>query len=761
MKLIPPTIKFRGNIDNAKLYKSYSLQSYNLLASKADRGGISFLHDKILLPDGTYIMISTTADNVYKMRTGIIEITGVDEPSIKEADDFYMESGFLFHESNFSAAEVSYIPSTVRFNDFTTNTSDLLINASPSRIISDGAESWAVGCPGKKLYEITGFGGITGDPYVFTSPVPTYCFGLRDKKLVQTRCPPGIFTGKLRLMVQSIYGSNRSDYTYDEGAPMSYPYFNLRSVKIDSGVNTSGLYKDPYGQYWLITMGATIYARKMVPSEKASKALKDGSVYKKGKVDVLTGTQNLDEAYLLSTLRPKGYNIPIGSQGNTSGFNPIAYGWKFNNTGDKVSIVVMNEVNNIPTYNNNTNTATTSYGFFTKLVTVSIGFDTLTNHPYVSSAEDVQTGYHLPYQQSKIFSPVYSLSIMQCLTSGPPGNKSGDYTAPIYCFYDRDDILNIITAVNGRVQTKSTQDVQTGFPGWWDSIGSYLLMDFQEPGYREYTPSSSDTNASGLLINSMNFTGYSERATNKEYQSYRIVLNENKDNTAILIDYLNPTARYDYNVLAASSAPATNVMVRYASYYRLHSTCMVIPFDDAEAVAIGSDDYTISSGETSTEYAYATYNWWKKEYWSYHPAPNGAGWGVRWDSAVGEVLAGGRPAFWGAVSPDQPSDLQALKDKYKSDNSRSEDFYLFSSFYPEGIQIYSKSAKGAAATSAYNFDLWDLIGVTYVDPFFYNPLSIRSSFSGAVRWSMPQSIGGNHLWPTNGNTLFSTPVGWA
>jgi hypothetical protein len=74
MNLLSPSFKFKGNFKTAIDLKSYSLKQYNLLASKAEREGLSSLSRTTILQDGSLIVLNVFKQSIYNNWAGTISI---------------------------------------------------------------------------------------------------------------------------------------------------------------------------------------------------------------------------------------------------------------------------------------------------------------------------------------------------------------------------------------------------------------------------------------------------------------------------------------------------------------------------------------------------------------------------------------------------------------------------------------------------------------------------------------------------------------
>jgi len=263
----------------------------------------------------------------------------------------YMESGLLDHLNTAPLNENTYLPSQLYYgSDIEAIRSDnaalgSLKIKSVGDLILDGenrdeGDSLAVGCSEKsktsQLTATTDFGSET-----FNSSTPIYCPLLKEKKDIQTLLPASKFSGKLRLMVQAIYGSKRDDYSMgllEDLGPLSLTKVDLKWTYNDNRALFTG---DNWRYYLLSVMSSGLWARELVPS-KAGQKLRE---YLRNNSGIPDARKRRYETYLLSTLDGSD-DLPWVQLTEDSGDaydkgTPWYYGWSWNMAGTEARAVTV------------------------------------------------------------------------------------------------------------------------------------------------------------------------------------------------------------------------------------------------------------------------------------------------------------------------------------------------------------------------------------------------------------------------------------
>jgi hypothetical protein len=399
----------------------------------------------------------------------------------------YLESGFI-DILNFAPSNINtYKPGILNFNAYvsgiSTDSKALLgIANTPfeGQGLKNGQTSKVVNC-GQKVKVIPGVG---------SSPTADFCSQLMEKKRTMEFVPPSLFSGKLRLFVQALYGSvvEEDRLQVDELS---------RTLTIDgvslnwNYVLTSGLYTAPDGNYWLIKAGNSgIYYRKIKFSSTAVtwiSALKSKrSTLTQQKIDQI-------EAYIFSGASlentEEGYIAYSSGEIPNQGL-PLAYGWKFNWDGSRATEV---RIDGDPANILNKRATT---------VHIDITFSDKLGHPLANWTIASQNVWrHYPaYQCIYIGDSLTGLS-EALLPSGPMGLWAPmDSSADVYCFYDRDELRLVHLTTYGEVPTTS-YDHDTTATSYCGPQGSYVFREKVDAGL-----TTIQTDAQGFSVASVNHT---------------------------------------------------------------------------------------------------------------------------------------------------------------------------------------------------------------------------------------------------------------
>ena len=164
------------------------------------------------------------------------------------------------------------------------------------------------------------------------------------KKLMMSMFPASLYSGKMRSFIQAQYGAKE---TTDDplrvtisGASATLEYIRANQ-SITLGLwahNSPGIYTAADGTFWLLSVSTTQFIAYPIKQDKAGKAL----------LKVYNSTAVTDRSKLEPYIFAHSF-IAI-NEGTTYAINglpggtPLAYGWKFNSTGSKASIVLHEDV---------------------------------------------------------------------------------------------------------------------------------------------------------------------------------------------------------------------------------------------------------------------------------------------------------------------------------------------------------------------------------------------------------------------------------
>lgn len=266
------------------------------------------------------------------------------------APGLYMESGILDFVNTAPLNENTYLPAQLHYS------TDIDAIRSPGAALGrlgfneiaplkldgenrDEGDSKALGCKDKKKEITISYGEITR---TFSAATPTYCPNLYFFKNVQDMLPPSMFSGKLRLLVQAIYGSKRRDYSIDPTLPSTTPLYLAHDGFTPWFSNNGSLFSAANYEYFALRMhtDGNIYARKLFPSTAGKKLRR----YLRNNPGIPAARKYQYEAYLLSTLDfdDDVKRVKIGEtgayyqKGGPFGYGP-AWNWK-GDTGYVVTI---------------------------------------------------------------------------------------------------------------------------------------------------------------------------------------------------------------------------------------------------------------------------------------------------------------------------------------------------------------------------------------------------------------------------------------
>lgn len=156
---------------------------------------------------------------------------------------------------------------------------------------------------------------------------------LERKKEIVAKVHPSIYSGKLRLFVQAVFGAAFSVFktqvlgVNDASAPAL-----LTTNGIELGYS-HGLYTADDGSYWLLHLGSKVTVRR-INLTPCGKALSQWLVQNPATDRYL---QSEFEAYILAgAIVDKGFTFTLADIPTIS---PVAYGWKFNWKGSQAKCV--------------------------------------------------------------------------------------------------------------------------------------------------------------------------------------------------------------------------------------------------------------------------------------------------------------------------------------------------------------------------------------------------------------------------------------
>lgn len=664
----------------------------------------------------------------------------------------YMESGIQDLLSFMAGEEPTYLAAKVMFTPrveaLTAKRTQYVLNATGRRVTS-GADSWsgAGGEASAKLKTISAPIGTQGNTKTFTKDVPTYFEPTKilRHKLMRDRFPPSLFTGKLQLYVQALYGSDRDDYRqsiYDRfevntgsftvwKGPEPNPEFVPQPIYVELtyGYPTTGLFTVGDGTYLMVHIGIDgVTYRKMMP---------------RGTAHVHSAEH---EAHLLADLVPSSVVNTATGEGLGAGY-PIYYGWHFNKSGHE-AMVVLGQSESIAGVRTYDFSPTTASGLRLTHYKMSLTYDREKKQLSFSIAA-VEAGLHLPTVQNKVFFPATGRNGMELLiTSGVSSlNCYAELgPTPIYCYYDEADVPVVVRVSNGSVKyvagyetgadTHNGAEGLTGSPtvttGAWYSEsfpGSYLegaskvesaKFSFGQPG--RFSPGNTTHQSTSLGPGrTVNFLFGSP--PRNVYVTY-------------LATGLGPEGLgSQYNIVIKTGESDSCVAV------------LAIPFGDASAVIAGQQKKIGGTFGGRYEYAFGNNIVLSTDWYEAFPQSP-----PLWNGVGGGTLSwGARPEFLG---PD-------VRFKTNGDNSISASLTL----YCRAGAIPLSSHTGSSVDPSEGFaarPYQSLFEPSVISsPAYGRLMRVSSSYFGAVRHdacfndSLISGFEGG--WPVGADT----PVGWA
>jgi len=268
-----------------------------------------------------------------------------------------METGFYDLYSIHPKHEGTYRPPYLHFNDdvraYQDNTNDSIIGEityAKGRFKGDDEfderSSLTFNCD-DPVASITFI--VFDEPVVYTNSTPIWCNteAFRARKVCQMLVKPSVFTGKLRLFVQALYGSARDDYYTFEEIPFIEKPLYVGDIELQynyiygsAGSGTHGIYTNEYLDYYLIHIKpSTISVRRMTPKgdgkwilQNLRRQVEKGSISDEDREKV--------EAYLLSTCEIDLHEEIFKGFEPLDGL-PIHFGWHFNWQGSQADIVLI------------------------------------------------------------------------------------------------------------------------------------------------------------------------------------------------------------------------------------------------------------------------------------------------------------------------------------------------------------------------------------------------------------------------------------
>jgi len=292
-------------------------------------------------------------------------------------------------------------------------------------------------------------------PSLYCSPA------LQTKKDAQEKVPSSMFSGKMRLFIQAVYGSVREDYERDgfnlklgSVGNTNYPPFALNR----GFTNNSWLYTSANYDYFLCTYkGASIEFRQ-IDLHPAAQSFRDILVghARFGEFDFATKI----EAYILSTgqINPTVYaTVPI--VGDVINGSPLDYGWHSTWGGEEATVVCFYA--DVP-----------NSRYLSDQHQLTVG-ETWDGDDYIFTVNNVRlqsdmvwwpwtNGLHVFY-----YDEVLQSMLPVDYPNPVPGGFTGTFDSPVYCYYALDTLtgLSELVTVNIHMDVQSRPNVNHNLTG--------------------------------------------------------------------------------------------------------------------------------------------------------------------------------------------------------------------------------------------------------------------------------------------------------
>lgn len=288
-------------------------------------------------------------------------------------------------------------------------------------VLIAGQDSKAVGCV-TKLAQVT-------DSCATTYSLGGYCdAGIIGKKDVQSKVPASMFSGKLRLLVQSIYGSTRSDYRLKNNFDLEIGDVAVSPFTFFRGfTNNSWLYTTANYDYFVCTFkGTSIEFRELQLSSVALK-FRDILVAHARKTDHEFATRL--EAYILSTATVSStIHSTVIITGDLILGSPLDYGWHATWGGETADCISFYA--DVP-----------NSQYISDHHRISIG-ETFNAGVYTFTAVNTRQESDKPWWpwSSHIYAFYYDETVQSMMPVDFPNpvisGSTGTFDAPIYCYYN-------------------------------------------------------------------------------------------------------------------------------------------------------------------------------------------------------------------------------------------------------------------------------------------------------------------------------------
>lgn len=453
----------------------------------------------------------------------------------------------------------------------------------------------------------------------------------KTRKEVATRIPPSLFTGRMRLYVQSLYGGNwplvvLADASGGVGRPVlsinlrSRESGNLPPVYVGSG---SGIFFDTTTKcHFLILPDADkAYVMPLVSTTCANK-------YRELLLanTLSIADQERVEAYILSQSFPDAGLTQVLEYESTPN-ESLGYSWHFNWDGNKCDIIDVKEV-----FISGPNV----YGFETthyRLEFTNLGAPIGANFSVARSVVAGPNIWTVPKDQNVIAYPDWIFRNLTKAGGKPSGRTDVSQSGEVYCFYAKNDLRTVtMSASPGAVTGSTNYNPPTLAFGLLETQDGETTQTSAWSGY-SCTFSSGGVTVGGMSGNSSRNRSNTRWAGRDAASYWDNVENPYPAGSTVYQNVGVPqvtlggggqgfSLTYDQvSITAPSITPPPGYTIGIARYLtngywdfsydvyttsRTHNTLMVIPFNDAEAVFLSDHVIEQDSGTrySGTQYKY-------------------------------------------------------------------------------------------------------------------------------------------------------------
>lgn len=279
-----------------------------------------------------------------------------DSSNIPTSTLVYMETGQLVSTSVAPMDPHRYDAASWKFRDIATTSKYLGYVAKDGtqlayQSLSEGQDSQAIGPPKVLLKPTASPAEIAAAEVTDAANKIAYQEEILLKKIISGIFPASMFSGKMRLFMQALYGARAGDRAYPlnleiagESILLKYSYGGSTMQFGFSETKTPGIFTASDGSYWLIDISmvtGTCYITYYSITHDASVTDMVASL----KAGGLSAAETIQlESYVfaysyINVAEPKTIVVP-GALGAS-----MAWGWKFNSSGSIASVVMHETIN--------------------------------------------------------------------------------------------------------------------------------------------------------------------------------------------------------------------------------------------------------------------------------------------------------------------------------------------------------------------------------------------------------------------------------